>query len=138
MSLTTSSADEQSAMGNIIRRVNSQRIVGEHEKDLELLLGLICYLACRKLGDTRIQFHKTKCSPLIMWTQVAIALVLELGIHRLPPKEDRLYNRVFLYIPQKSEPMTRTKEERRALLGTFICVYQPAADGPPPLSVVHG
>ncbi|KAK7218925.1 hypothetical protein V2G26_006928 [Clonostachys chloroleuca] len=113
MSLTTSSADEQSAMGNIIRRVISQRIVGEHEKDLELLLGLICYLAW-------IQFHKTKCSPLIMWTQVAIALVLELGIHRLPPKEDRLYNRVFLYIPQKSEPMTRTKEERRALLGTFI------------------
>lgn len=45
MSLTTSSADEQSAMGNIIRRVISQRIVGEHEKDLELLLGLICYLA---------------------------------------------------------------------------------------------
>jgi hypothetical protein len=45
MSLTTSSLDEISAMGDAIRRIISQTVVAEHVKSLDLLLGLICYIA---------------------------------------------------------------------------------------------
>ncbi len=45
MSLTTASLDEQSAMGDTIRRIISKAVIAEHEKSLDLLLGLICYIA---------------------------------------------------------------------------------------------
>jgi hypothetical protein len=45
MSLTTKNMTQQSAMEYTIRQIISQRVVAEHEKNLDLLLGLICYLA---------------------------------------------------------------------------------------------
>jgi hypothetical protein len=45
MSLTTTSVEQQRAMGNTIRRIISQNVVAEHEKNMDILLGLICYLA---------------------------------------------------------------------------------------------
>lgn len=44
MSLTTRSVAQQMAMGRTIVHIVSTRIVAEHEKSLDLLLGLICYL----------------------------------------------------------------------------------------------
>jgi hypothetical protein len=45
MSLTTKSVEEQRAMGRTIRQIVSQKVVAEHEKSMDILLGLICYLA---------------------------------------------------------------------------------------------
>jgi hypothetical protein len=45
MSLTTKSVDQQRAMGNTIRQIVSQKVVAEHEKSIDILLGLVCYLA---------------------------------------------------------------------------------------------
>jgi hypothetical protein len=45
MSLTTKSAARQLAMGDTIRQIVSKKVVAEHEKSLDVLLGLICYLA---------------------------------------------------------------------------------------------
>jgi hypothetical protein len=45
MSLTTKSASRQLAMGDTIRQIVSSKVVAEHEKSLDILLGLICYLA---------------------------------------------------------------------------------------------
>jgi hypothetical protein len=45
MSLTAKSATRQCAMGDTIRQIISRKVVAEHEKSLDILLGLICYLA---------------------------------------------------------------------------------------------
>jgi hypothetical protein len=45
MSLTTKSVEQQRAMGDTIRRIVSQKVVAEHEKSMDILLGLIAYLA---------------------------------------------------------------------------------------------
>jgi hypothetical protein len=45
MSLTTKSVERQRAMGDTIRQIVSQKVVAEHEKSMDILLGLICYLA---------------------------------------------------------------------------------------------
>jgi hypothetical protein len=45
MSLTTKSAAQQLAMGDTIRQIVSGKVVAEHEKSLDVLLGLICYVA---------------------------------------------------------------------------------------------
>ena len=44
MSLTTKSAADQLAMGEIIRQSVSQKVVAKGDKSLDMLLGLICYL----------------------------------------------------------------------------------------------
>jgi hypothetical protein len=45
MSLTTKSATRQLEMGGIIRQIVSRKVVAQNEKSLDVLLGLICYLA---------------------------------------------------------------------------------------------
>jgi hypothetical protein len=44
MSMTTRSMAEQRAMGDTICQIVAQNVVAKHEKSLDLLLGLICYL----------------------------------------------------------------------------------------------
>lgn len=45
MSLTTKSAGQQIIMGDTIRRIVSQQALAEHEKSIDLLLGILCYIA---------------------------------------------------------------------------------------------
>jgi hypothetical protein len=45
MCLTTKDMTQQGAMEYTIGQIISQRIIAEHEKNIDLLLGLICYLA---------------------------------------------------------------------------------------------
>jgi hypothetical protein len=45
MSLTTKSAAQQLAMGEAIRKIVSGKAVAQHERSLDFLLGLVCYLA---------------------------------------------------------------------------------------------
>lgn len=51
MSITTKSADQQTIMGDTIRRIVSQQVLAEQEKSLDLLLGLICYIGWFVLGE---------------------------------------------------------------------------------------
>jgi hypothetical protein len=58
---------------------------------------------------------------MIMWTQLAVALVFELGIHREPPGDEGQFCSKSTWFPLRlPEPQMRTVEERRAVLGTFI------------------
>lgn len=54
MSLTTKSVTQQLAMGNTIRQIVSGRVVAEHEKSLDILLGLVCYVAW-SVAPNRVQ-----------------------------------------------------------------------------------
>lgn len=45
MSLTTNSAGQQIVMGDTIRRIVSQQALAEQEKSMDLLLGILCYIA---------------------------------------------------------------------------------------------
>jgi hypothetical protein len=43
--LTTKLVSQQFALGHQIRQIVSQKVVVEHDRSLDLLLGMICYLA---------------------------------------------------------------------------------------------
>jgi hypothetical protein len=47
----SSIAAHQLAMGDAIRRIVSRKVVADHEKSLDILLGLICYLAWSVVSD---------------------------------------------------------------------------------------
>ncbi|KAH8895487.1 HET-domain-containing protein [Thozetella sp. PMI_491] len=114
MSLTSRSTQEQDSMGDAIRRIISQRVVAEHEWSLDVLLGLICYLAW-------YHYHKRHKLYLIMWSQLAVALVFELGIHiHIPGEEGQLTGRWANLPTRPTKSHVRTMEERRAVIGTFL------------------
>jgi hypothetical protein len=45
LSLTTKSTSQQLTIFDTIRRIVSEKVVAEHERSLDFLLGLVCYLA---------------------------------------------------------------------------------------------
>jgi hypothetical protein len=45
LSLTTKSASQQLTIFDTIRQIVSEKVVAEHERSLDFLLGLVCYLA---------------------------------------------------------------------------------------------
>lgn len=45
LSLTTKSASQQLTIFNTIRQIVSEKVVAKHERSLDFLLGLVCYLA---------------------------------------------------------------------------------------------
>ena len=58
-----------------------------------------------------------------MWAQLAVALVFELGIDKVPRAESdkrQLPARVYGYSPRQQASQARTMEERRAILGVYI------------------
>jgi hypothetical protein len=132
MSLTTKSASRQLAMGDTIRRIVSSKVVAEHEKSLDILLGLICYLAWSVasivpgrsyLTDTTQGSTITRSTNhiLVMWTQLAIALIFELGIHKACSGDaGQISSQADWNPPRPLMGTTRSIEERRAILGVFI------------------
>jgi hypothetical protein len=70
LSLTTKSASQQLIIFDIIPQIVSEKVVGGHERSLDFLLGLVCYLAwslpldnVQSLITNRIQgFNITKTS----------------------------------------------------------------------------
>jgi len=67
LSLTTKSASQQLRLFDNIRQVVSEKVLAEHERSLDILLGLICYLAwlfppiafnCRLLTEIKVPISK--------------------------------------------------------------------------------
>lgn len=58
---------------------------------------------------------------MVMWTQLAVALVFELAIHRDPSGDVGQFNsKSAWYPPRLPVQHPRTMEERRAVLATFL------------------
>src|SRR5277367_6768263 len=55
-----------------------------------------------------------------MWTQVAVALVFELGIHRAGSRDVGRFSAKANFPPDPPEGPIRSMEERRAILAVFI------------------
>ena len=60
---------------------------------------------------------------MIMWTQLAVALVFELGIHRDPPGDvGQFCSKSAWFPPRLPVPQMRTMEERRAILWASLVI----------------
>jgi len=56
-----------------------------------------------------------------MWTQLAVAIVFELGIHKPSKRDEGQLNPKYSWLPPRwPESHTRTSEERRAVIGVFL------------------
>lgn len=130
MAVCTKSTARQQALSSKIRQTVAQEMILEAEKNIDLLLGLLTFIGwygfrqSRNLNQT-LTFHfrghyQFYAKPsLVVFTQLAISLVYDLGFNKpvfkvtnpvLCLKEKRWYR-----------PFgPRTTEERRAVLGCFL------------------
>ncbi|KAK3381906.1 hypothetical protein B0H63DRAFT_215775 [Podospora didyma] len=113
MAVTCKQVDHQMSMSDAIRVFLAHKMVVEHEKSIDLLLGLLVFIGWK-------QYHRREKPCLSLITSLAKSLVYDLGLNRVPGEsiismavnfsEGR---KVFL------PPREKTLETRRALLACF-------------------
>lgn len=104
-----------------LRRVAGERLLVDCQKDIDLLQGLLVYLAW-----ITYQSQPQKSS-FCIYSQLAIALVVELGLDKAPPprgdhliaKDSESVSLVVLHLRPPSSAV-RSMNERRTVLCCFI------------------
>lgn len=104
-----------------VRREAAERLLVDCRKNLDLLQGLLVYLAWMTYQT------QPQKSSFCVYTQLAIALVVELGLNKAPPPRGDHSNAndsegvtpVVLQLRPPSSP-TRTMDERRTVLCCFL------------------
>ncbi|KND92192.1 hypothetical protein TOPH_03057 [Tolypocladium ophioglossoides CBS 100239] len=101
----------------MVREEVARRLVLNHERTMDMLLGLLAYLgwATMNTGPGTKPF-------LILYSQMAATILFEMGLTRTPEEEQQcgLYLRVWSIRPAPP-PKIRTMEERRAVLAFWFC-----------------
>ncbi|PYI02701.1 hypothetical protein BO78DRAFT_432656 [Aspergillus sclerotiicarbonarius CBS 121057] len=119
MAVESKRASSQAALCVSIRELAGKRLLVDCEKSLDLLQGVLVYLAW-------VTFHsQPQKSSLCIYAQVAIGLVFELGLNKPPPPDLSMAvsncNAVGHLPGLKASISTRrTMDERRAVLSCFV------------------
>ncbi|KAI0471797.1 hypothetical protein GGR56DRAFT_92408 [Xylariaceae sp. FL0804] len=112
---TSASPRERDVLSSRVRAVILQKIVVDREKSLDLLLGLVVFLAWSHLQGKNKRYTT-------LFAQLVMGLIYDMGLHRAPPVRTH-------FCPSFKEgdaPLLarirarRTDEERRAVLGAYL------------------
>ncbi|KIX07799.1 uncharacterized protein Z518_02453 [Rhinocladiella mackenziei CBS 650.93] len=106
---------QQSALGKRVREIISHKVLIKGEQSLDLLQGLLVYLAW-------YHFHLHLGNQLTNLTYLTISMMTDLGLYKEPNSKSRLRyaNGSLKHFRKDPTPAaTRTLEERRAFLGCF-------------------
>ncbi|KAL1838213.1 hypothetical protein VTJ49DRAFT_2940 [Mycothermus thermophilus] len=115
MSVTCKHVDRRLAMSDAVKRFLAQKMVVDHEKSLDLLLGLIVIL-----GWTH--YHIKGDKPVLsVMASLAKSLVFDLGLNKVPSEP---YISACLKTPFHPPAREKTQEERRAVLACFLLTSQ--------------
>ncbi|KAJ2901031.1 uncharacterized protein MKZ38_002157 [Zalerion maritima] len=123
MTLTCPEYTQQLRMSEDTERYLAEHIVVRHERNIDLLLGTLCYVGWG-------HYHKQDRPYLVVAMSLAHTLVYDLGLHKANNHGSQVTSTVNCWkqydIPmppivlgQKSNPMELTMEERRALLACY-------------------
>ncbi|KAB5566099.1 hypothetical protein GE09DRAFT_1218375 [Coniochaeta sp. 2T2.1] len=116
MMMTCQTSSVQFGMGAVWQRIISQKIVVEHEKNLDLLQGMVIFLSWS-------QYHKKDKPYLAIFSQIAISQVYDLQLNKL--QGDPGFN---CFKPstfnQYMYPRPRTMEDRRTVVACWYITSQ--------------
>lgn len=128
MVVTSMSAPQQHQMRDKIWEEVAQRVIFNHERSLDVLLGLLVYLTCVQSmfcsSPRRATLNNAPgIKPLIvLYSQLAATIVFEMGLTR-DPIEDH-HTSLYLKICTIRHPppvKVQSMEERRAVLAFWFC-----------------
>ena len=111
--LTCTAVSQQLSMGDAIKSHLAQKIIVENERSMDLLLGLLAFMAWSHYARKEKPFLSAMAGLLM-------SLVYDLVLHRTPGEPSgTLCFRPVYEPPKPTQPKARSTEERRALLSSF-------------------
>ncbi|KAM6519451.1 hypothetical protein FALCPG4_013083 [Fusarium falciforme] len=115
MNITTTSHPQQVKMKERIRQEAAQRVIVDHERSMDVLLGLVCYIAWATLvsGPGTRPFIITFC-------QLAVTLVYDLSLMKAPIEEQYFTICFKMWGGRPPPPRLRTPEERRTVVSLWF------------------
>ncbi|ESU11602.1 hypothetical protein FGSG_05617 [Fusarium graminearum PH-1] len=118
MNITSMSVEQQIKMKDQVRQEIATRIIINHERSMDCLQGIICYVTCP--GKPFI----------VTFCQMAVLVAYELGLTKAPVEEQYFTVCFKLWGGRPAPPRLRTLEERRTVLSLWFLtsVYQLVAD----------
>ncbi|KAH7159860.1 hypothetical protein B0J13DRAFT_115092 [Dactylonectria estremocensis] len=115
MNITTMSAPQQLLMKERVREEVATRVIINHERTMDVLLGLITYLAWATMtsGPGTRPF-------IITYSQLAVAVTYDLSLTRAPIEEQYFTVCFKVWGGRPPAPRLRSMEERRAVLALWF------------------
>ncbi|KAF4988706.1 hypothetical protein FGRMN_9599 [Fusarium graminum] len=114
MNITSMSVAQQMKMKDRVRQEMATRIIINHERSLDCLQGLICY----------VSWASTTSSPgkpfIITFCQMAVLLAYDLGLTKAPVEEQYFTICFKMWGGRPPPPRIRTQEERRAVVSLWF------------------
>ncbi|KLU90437.1 hypothetical protein MAPG_10291 [Magnaporthiopsis poae ATCC 64411] len=114
--VTAKSFAKQHELGDELRDLIANKAVIHHENSMDILLALLTFAGWA-------HFHKRERPYLTMYTRLATAQVVELGLHRpfgeMPTPRFWKDAEVKTFMPDQLKRARPTNEERRAALGCY-------------------
>ncbi|KAK4225743.1 hypothetical protein QBC38DRAFT_253086 [Podospora fimiseda] len=115
MTVTCKNADNRVMMSEAVKKFIAQKMVVDHEKNLDLLLALLVIL-----GWSHHYVRKERPILCVM-ASLAKSLVFDLGLNKIPCEP---YIAYCLRTPFNPAPREKTQDERRAVLACFLVTSQ--------------
>ncbi|ENH70615.1 hypothetical protein FOC1_g10012547 [Fusarium oxysporum f. sp. cubense race 1] len=114
MNITSMCVEQQMKMKDHVRQEIATRIIINHERSMDCLQGLICY----------ISWAATTSSPgrpfIITFCQMAVLLAYDLGLTKAPVEEQYFTICFKMWGGRPPPPRLRTQEERRAVVSLWF------------------
>ncbi|SPJ85886.1 uncharacterized protein FTOL_11669 [Fusarium torulosum] len=114
MNITSMVVEQQMKMKDRVRQEMASRILVHHERSLDCLQGLICYLT----------WASTTSSPgkpfIITFCQMAVLLAYDLGLTKAPVEEQYFTVCFKMWGGRPPPPRIRTQEERRTVVSLWF------------------
>ncbi|CAF3463849.1 unnamed protein product [Fusarium graminearum] len=114
MNITSMSVEQQIKMKDQVRQEIATRIIINHERSMDCLQGIICY----------VTWASTTSSPgkpfIVTFCQMAVLVAYELGLTKAPVEEQYFTVCFKLWGGRPAPPRLRTLEERRTVLSLWF------------------
>ncbi|GKU11314.1 unnamed protein product [Fusarium langsethiae] len=114
MNITSMSVEQQIKMKDRVRQEIATRIIINHERSMDCLQGIICY----------VTWASTTSSPgkpfIVTFCQMAVLIAYELGLTKAPVEEQYFTVCFKLWGGRPAPPRLRTLEERRTVVSLWF------------------
>ncbi|KAM0435975.1 hypothetical protein ACHAPT_002867 [Fusarium lateritium] len=119
MNITTTSHPQQVKLKERVRQEAAQRVIVEHERSMDVLLGLVCYIAWQVESATLLSGPGARPF-IITFSQLAVTLVYDLSLMKAPIEEQYFTICFKMWGGRPPPPRLRTPEERRTVVSLWF------------------
>ena len=117
LAATVKSASRQQAFGIMLRNMIAEKVVAQHQRSFDILLGLLGFIGW-------MTYHLGPHPFMTMYSHLAVAMVQDLGIDKAPPRPCDAHPMACVkthgFIVKVQPSPVRTMEERRAVLACYL------------------